>query len=633
MSKSLIKILGSIFIIIPIILISYSYTTKKGEVVTFDTSISEDATPDVLARIMKADKKPISTIQFEKGTYHFYPDKAYETFVQITNHDNTLNKTAFPLFNFKNLTIDGQGATFIFHGKMIPFLIDGCKNITIKNVSIDWENSFHSEALIVANDEKNKTFDIQISNEYPYEIRNGELIFVKQYYEHNIGQSILYNPKRKAITFNTEKYTPVDRKGKSTAQSNLNTIKYKYRTDVRAPGLNMIGKENKLISEEIKPGLVRIYHHKKKLPPVGNILTCKGSKEYGEGNRLAPAFRVIRTDGFNAKNVNVHHASGMGLIAENSSDLILDGFNVTPSQGRMVSTTADATHFVGCRGKVVLKNCTFNNQLDDATNVHGTYEEVIDIIDEYTVGVRIGHYQQEGFFLGKPNDKLGIVRLEDSFFPYGNLTIKEVTTLNGRYHIIKMNEKLPKELKVGDLLENLDGYPDLLVENCTISNNRARGLLISNPKNTVIRNNYFHTEMEAILIPVESGFWYESGNAANVVITGNTFQDCQHSGFNRGVIRFATDDDNENIAFKNIEITNNKFNQFDNLILQITNADGVKIEGNTITNSGNFEQLNTQNPAIRVNASKHITFKNNDYSGKATEILETDKASSNLEFN
>lgn len=618
---------------IMLILIITSSKTQKQEPVIFNTEIAGDATPDVLARVMKAEEKPFSKIEFEKGTYHFYPDKAYETFVQITNHDNTLNRTAFPLFNFKNLTIDGNGSTFIFHGKMIPFLIDGCENITIKNVSVDWAVPFHSEATVVARDEENGTFDIEISEDYPYEIRNNQLIFIKEYYEHNIGQSILYDPVRKAIAFDTESYTPINGRRKSKVKQNLKNIKYKYRTDVRAPGLSQIGREDKLIAEQLKPGLVRIHNHRKKMPMVGTILACKGSKEYREGNRLAPAFRVIRTDGFNAKDVNVHHASGMGLIAENSSDLILDGFNVTPSNGRMVSTTADATHFVGCRGKVVLKNCTFNNQLDDATNVHGTYVEVIDILDENTVGVRIGHYQQEGFFLGKPNDKLGIVRLEESFFAYDHLTLKEVTTLNGRYHIIKMNEKLPKELQPGDLLENLDGYPDLLVENCNISKNRARGLLISNPKNTVIKNNYFSTEMEALLIPVESGFWYESGNAANVVITGNTFEDCQHSGFDRGVIRFATDDDNENIAFKNIEITNNKFNHFDNFILQVTNVDGLKFSGNTITNSGTFPKKHPENAAIQINASKNLSFENNTYSGDAKTILQTDDHSTKTVFN
>ena len=75
------------------------------------------------------------------------------------------------------------------------------------------------------------------------------------------------------------------------------------------------------------------------------------------------------------------------------------------------------------------------------------------------------------------------------------------------------------------------------------------------------------------------------------------------------------------------KITDSDSPQFDNLILQITNTDGLKFTGNTITNSGTFPQLNPQNPAIKINASKSIKFKNNKYKGKATKIIETDNES------
>jgi hypothetical protein len=204
--------------------------------------------------------------------------------------------------------------------------------------------------------------------------------------------------------------------------------------------------------------------------------------------------------------------------------------------------------------------------------------------------------------------------------------------MNGRYQIITVNEKLPENIKVGDLVENLDAYPELTVENCNIGNNRARGLLISNPKKTVIQNNAFSTEMEPILIPVESGHWFEAGNAANVVIKNNVFQDGQHSGFNRGVIRFVTDDDNENIAFTNIEIIDNTFNQFDNLILEIANTDGLLFKGNTITNSGSFPSLYPDNPAVKVKTSKNIKFQKNKYKGKAKSLIETEENMLKLKF-
>ncbi len=628
--KSTIRIAFFVILVFGIGIFSLSSSSKSATSIYFNTEIADDASPHVLAKVTAAKQSPISEIKFEKGTYHFYPDKAYESFQFVSNHGDNLVRTAFPISGFKNLTIDGQGSTFIFHGRMIPFQIDNSKNITIKNVSVDWAVPFHSEGLVVANNVEDHTFDIKISEEYPYEIRNNQLIFLKEYYEHGIGQSILYDPEREAIAYETENFTPISIFTNTKYKGIAKSLKYKYKIDKREPGYRDIGREIRIICEEISPGIVRIHHHKKRLPPVGMILVCKGEQGF---NRIAPGMKVTNTDGFNATNVNMHHAGGMGLIAENSSDLVLDSFNVTPSHGRMVSTTADATHFVGCRGKVVLKNCTFNNQLDDATNVHGSYQEIIDILDEHRLGVRMGHFQQQSFTIGKPKDKIGIVRLSDSFFPFDNVTIKSIEKINGRYQIITFNEKLPSSIKEGDLIENLDAYPELTVQNCNISKNRARGLLISTPKKTIIENNFFSTEMEALLIPVESSHWYESGNAANLIIRNNTFQDCSYSGYNRGLIRFVTDDDNENIAFRKVEISNNKINHFDNLVLEISNTDQLKVSGNIIKQSFSFPKLHPDNPVINIKSSTNVLFENNQYHGDAEVVLKTDPSMKKINFN
>lgn len=597
--------------------------------INFTTKIAEDATPEVLAKIQAIKGDLPTEIVFEKGTYHFYPDKAQEFFTFISNHNDNLTRTAFPLIAKKNVTINGQGSTFIFHGKMIPFLIEKSENIKITNLAIDWAMTFHSECKVIARDTINKTFDLQISEEYPYVIRNGQIYFEKEWYEHNLGQTILYDPARNAVAYDTESYTNITTLTKTKVLNNIDKIKYKYTVDARAPEMNLFLSEDKTVFKQLSPGIVRVYNHTKKMPQVGLILTTKGVQS---ANRLSPAFRILETKEFNALNVDVHHAGGMGLIAENSTNLTLDNFNVTPSNGRMVSTTADATHFVGCRGKVILKNCTFKNQLDDACNVHGTYLVVEDIIDENTLGIRIGHFQQENFKFGFENDTVGIVNLNKSFFAHDKLTIKSLELINGRYQKITFNEKLPANLKVGDYLENLSAYPELYVQNCIISGNRARGLLISTPCKTVIENNFFSTQMEAILVPVESGFWFESGSALNLTIRNNIFQDSSFGGQDKGVIRFETDDENHNIAFKNIEITNNKINHFDNMILEISNVENLLFKGNTITNSGTFPKLFPTNPVIKVRASKQINFEKNTYKGDAKIMIEEDTLSPKLKF-
>lgn len=491
--------------------------------------VKDDATSSVYNIINNIEEGCATSIVFNKGTYHFYPEFAYEKYCYISNHNDVLARIGFMLKDKSNITIDGNGAKFIFHGRMIPFLFENCHNVKVKNLTIDFSESFHSESLITAHN-SDGSFDMSISDEYPYEIRNDQLVFVKPYYEHTLGQSILYDPQRKAIAYQTERYTPITTLTK-VKDKNYTDFTYKYKTDLKDDYIRIRGKRDLLKVEQIKPGLVRVYNHKKKLPPVGMILASKG--EQGD-NRFAPAFKVNDTDGFKAENVVVNHAGGMGFLFENSKDIDLFKCKIEPSGDRMVSTTADATHFVGCRGTVSLRNCVFHNQLDDAMNVHGAYQEIYEIIDNKTLRMRVGHFQQLGFKLANPGDTVGVVRLSDSFHAFHKLTVKKTNQVNGRYQILYLNESIPDDVKVGDLLENLSAYPEILVENCDISRNRARGLLISSPKKTVIRNNYFSTEMEAILLPVESSSWFESGNATNVYIEGNTFQDCTTGGMNRG---------------------------------------------------------------------------------------------------
>lgn len=606
-----------------------SCSSESGGNKNFTISLDEkdDVTSCIYNIINRLQDGVPATISFEKGTYHFYPEFAFEKYCYISNHNDVLARIAFMLEDKKNLTIDGNGSEFIFHGRMIPFLMDRCKNITIKNLSIDFAESFHSESVITSHN-NDGSFDMSISKEYPYEIRNGQLVFVKSYYEHTLGQSILYDPERKAIAYQTEIYTPITTLTK-VKEKNYKDLEYKYKTDSKDDFIRYRGRQNQLEVKQLKPGLVRVFNHRKKLPPVGMVLASKG--EQGE-NRFAPAFKINDTEGFYAENVMVHHAGGMGFLFENSKDVDLYKCAIEPSGSRMVSTTADATHFVGCRGMISLRDCVFHNQLDDAMNVHGAYQEIYQIIDKKTLRMRVGHFQQLGFRLAFPGDTVGLVRLSDSFHAYHKMTVKGTDQVNGRYQIIYLNEPLPDNVKEGDLLENLSAYPEVMVENCDISRNRARGLLISTPKKTIIRNNYFSTEMEAILLPVESSSWFESGNAANVYIEGNTFQDCTSGGMNRGVICFRTDDKNSNIAFSNINISNNKFNHFDNLILEITNVDGLNFINNHITNSGTFPQQFPENPAFTVSYSKNINFKGNKYEGNTHQMIEINSCDEKIEF-
>ncbi|MFR9524452.1 MAG: right-handed parallel beta-helix repeat-containing protein [Rikenellaceae bacterium] len=583
--------------------------------IEIDTSVADDATVAVLAAIEKIEAGEANAISFAEGIYNFYPDKAIEKYCHTSNHGDYLSRVAFYLEGVQGVTIDGNGSDFVFHNRIYPFFITRSSDVQLKNFSINYAHRFGSEPVVVARDEKNHTFDIELPEGEQYEIRNGTLYILKPDYEFTIGQSILYDPATQSVAYNTEAYTPITGFGKI---KNGASFDFKYTMDSNDEYQKIRGRQYVTTATQIKPGVIRIAGHKKALPPVGLILSCKGEQGI---NRLAPAIKFEHTKGFTAEGVTIYHASGMGILGENSDDILLDECRVIPAKGYLVSATADATHFVGCRGYLKIKDCTFRNQLDDACNIHGAYQPIVDILSDNSIGVRMGHFQQQGFILAREGDTLGFVRLEDSFHAYECLTVKDVKYINGRYNIVTFNEQLPADLQVGDLVENLSAYPSVEITGCYIGGNRARGILISNPNGTYIANNTFSTEMEAILMPVESGHWYESGNAIDVVIENNHFEDSNFSGLNRGIIRFCTDDDFCHSAFSNIVIRNNTFDQFDSWILEAANIDGLTFEGNTINSSDTYKALYPENPVCTFKYCSGVEMSDNTYNGNAKTMV------------
>ncbi|NME70205.1 right-handed parallel beta-helix repeat-containing protein [Flammeovirga aprica] len=618
-----------LIVILALLVSVYGFSVNSGQTIKVGNTkdITEDATPYVLKQLKE--NKGAKTIEFEKGTYHFYPDKGLNKFVYLSNHKDVFVSLAFPVENYKDFTIDGQGSTFIFHGKMIPFLVDDSENITIKNVKIDWAMSFHSEGEIIAHHKEEHAFDVRFGEEYPYDIRNEQIYFIKEYYEHDLGQTILYDKERRAISYNNKKTSPISTYQKSTTQYGTDQIKYKYKVDKADLTLRKVGTESRLKVNEVEPGVVRFFNHKKGLPPIGNILSTKGQQ--GE-NRVAPGIRVSNSKSFFLENVTIHHAGGMGLLVENSEDIFIDKLTISPSGDRMVSTTADATHFVGCRGQIKMTNSLLENQLDDCINIHGAYQEVVEQLADNKLGIRMGHHQQEGFVIGRKGDTIGFVKIDESFTPFHQLTIASIEVINQRYQVITFEEKIPAAVVQGDYIENLSAYPEVILTNNKFQGNRARGVLLSTPKKALVKDNYFHSEMDAIFLPVESSKWYESGAQSNLIIEGNTFDNCNFGGTSRGIIRLVTDEDNESIAFHNITIRNNTFKLFDNLVLEVSNTDGLVFENNKILSTNTFPQLYPENPAYIIKSSKNVVFKNNDFQGKATKMMECDESAVNVDF-
>lgn len=612
--------LTNIFVIILVFLgYSKAWSTTILKSSDYINKNEKDATSGMLRLLADAKKISNAKVIIEKGVYHFYPDKAYEKYCFITNHDDGLRSTPFPIIGMSNLEIEADSAEFIFHGLMLPIIIENSRNIRLSGFSIDWELPLHSEVEVVAVDKAANTFDIRIDPKTPYELRNGEVIFLKEGYEHNLDRAEVWDPKTMAVAYNSSGVGQLTLTEPSIVM-NLGTINELYKPDRLTGEYRYRGQSNIQMAKELEPGLIRISGHRRALPEKGHIIVAKGRNAY---NRIAPAIRVEGSRDITINNVTVHHAGGMGLVAEKTENITLDHFNVAlkPGSGRMLTTTADATHFNNCRGLVRMTDCLLENMLDDGTNIHGVFTILEDILDKNKIGIRIGHFQQEGFEFAAPGDRIGFVKSNISYFPYAEAEVKSFKKVNKRYYIIEFKEALDPKIKVGDLLDNLDWYPEVEIVNCVVRNNRARGLLLSSPRKILCEGNYLSSMSESIQMGAGfGGSWYESGDAQEVVIRGNVFSDGGYGGGNNNpLISIRADRSEDPYAFRKIVIEDNKFITFDPMIISGTRTDSLIIRNNTFSKSGKYPPLNPDNPVIDISMVNYTDFSNNifkDYSEK-----------------
>lgn len=589
----------------------------------------KDATLSVITMLQDASQYKNSRVIIEKGTYHFYPEKAYEQYCFITNHDNSLRRIAFPIKDFDGLTIEAKEAKFIFHGVMMPFNIENSKNIDISGLTIDWHLPLHGEGMIEANDSVNNTFDIRLEDNMPYAIRNNQLIFIKEGFEHDLAHAILFDPKRKAVAYNTNKYTPLQMT-KTIEIRNKDKFDFVNYIDFRIPEYGTQNQEYSAKAEEITPGLVRIYGNKKPLPPVGMVLVCKG--QFGK-DRIANAFYINESSNIKLHNITIYYAGGMGILGERSENNKLESVNVlaNPENNLMVSTTADAAHFSSCKGKIVVNNCNFRHQLDDAINVHGAFVIVQDILAPNKIGVRIGHFQQAGFQFAKEGENVGFIKPENSAELAFKTTVKSFYKLNKDYYIIEFNEQISDKLSKGYIVENLDWYPEVTITNSQFADNRARGLLLKSPKRTIVKNNYFSNMMQALII---SGgintWWYESGGAQDMLIEGNTFGDCNYDGGKRPVISIGGDQGNKGRMLGNIIINNNTFNNFNPSIIAAIGVKNLEFTNNTINNSKTFPATEPDAFVLNVKQVETLKIKNVKISEEFTNKIKVEEVKNNL---
>lgn len=558
----------------------------KEVLIKYDPEIA-DYTP-IIKDILLEHKNGSLNLEFEEGTYKFYPENAFERYTKVSNNDNGSKKIVFAFINQNEIQVNGCYTNFLFHGNLIPFVIEDSKNITISGINIDYDKPFTFEGLVKANNDEEKWFDLLVSKENEYVIDSGVLYFKGYDWKLPLGENIVFNPETKRPYYYTSKYS------------------HNYHAQ-------------SLKAQEIEPGTVRFYETTAKhVPPIGSIWVDKGP--HGQ-NRLIPGFRLYNSVNVNIQDVNVYAAGAMALISEKCVDVALDNFNVLlpKNSSRMISASADATHFINCKGEVKLENCVFQNMLDDATNVHGTYMVVTDILNNNTVKIEFKHYQQEGFDFANVGDSVRFIN-RNTLLPEFVTTVKSIKHNSELEYELTLNDDIDKNVDLNSAVENISWMASFVMKNCTVKQNRARSILVSTSKDVLVDNNYFSSMMAGIRICGDANYWFESGPVSNIVITNNTFEDLGIGGHKPQAILQIDPVINKEFRksgyyHKNILFENNTIKTFDPHVIYALSVDGLIIRKNKIIQTNSYDEIFDDLCQFDIQNSTNVLIEDNAYTG------------------
>jgi hypothetical protein len=540
-----------------------------------------DSTPALLRVLEACRRAGARELLFPRGRYHFHPDLAVEEYLHVSNNDEGLKRIAFPLHRLEGLTIDGQGSEFIFHGFLNPFVVRECRDIRFRDFSVDCSRPFHSEGLIVAVHEQG--MDVRIGEQFPYRVRNGQLVFVASEAEDG--------PLTSVST------------GRIYGSGHL--LEYDTgRRETAAMAKDMfLNGTNAYPAEELGGRVVRL-----RIP--GLVGTPGNTLSFGPNHRNHPAFIVERSADVSFEHVTIHHAGGMGIIGQFSHNLRVHACKVTPSAGRMISTTADATHFVNCTGSIELTDNLFENHKDDATNIHGIYVQVAEISSPREVLVQFKHVQQHGLDLFSPGAAVELVH-GPSLIGIGEATVEAVARLNKEFTRLTFAGPVPAELAAGDAIAAVLAHAEVRIAGNTIRNNRARGMLLNCRGRTVVEHNHFHTPGAAILFEGDAFEWFEQGGVRDCLIRNNIFDNCLFGVWGQAVIDvMAGIRERKEVSRynRNIRIESNTFRMFDALpLLHAYCVDGLRWSGNKVERTDAYPPPHKGLPPLIINHCDNVT--------------------------
>jgi hypothetical protein len=217
----------------------------------------------------------------------------------------------------------------------------------------------------------------------------------------------------------------------------------------------------------------------------------------------------------------VHTSPYMGITAgQNTRGLALIDVHETPSQGRPITTIADATHFTGMSGDIVVEHSDFEKEGDDVMNITTVWDTLTSVSsgDSFTMngadanpgaGDTLAFFDESMAFLGSAKvDSVGPANLPP--WPVGPVTVQL--------------ESAPGFLRTGIHAVNMSHAPSrVYVSDVDIHDKLGRGILIGG-FHMLIRNSRFRNITNTAIASIISSYFSESVASSDIAIRDNVIE-------------------------------------------------------------------------------------------------------------
>ncbi len=421
--------------------------------------------------VSRINRAKTGTLVFPKGIFEVGDAKSIADMDSLMTgkiHPYTSFKDPNFVFDFKgvnNLVVDGQGCTLVFDGLVGPFEVNDSRNVTIKNMFIDWKRPLFSEGIVTL--VLGAMIEVKVFPEFP--VHGGEPV----------------------VSFQT---TSLD-------TGHLSGVcKFSSITDL----------------ELVAPQTVRLSADEGKFVRPGDYITLRHMYTYRAG------VNFVNCENVTVQDFTFYALPGMGVFGIQTKDITLRRFSIRPSGQRIMSINVDGTHFVCCSGTVEIDDCFYQGMGDDAFNMHGRYIFVGEVIDSKTVRATKQNYEN------RPDvgDKVEFVRPK-TLYSYAEAVIAAVKyDADKGESVITFDRPLPPDFDKADAIADISKHAKLRFHDTTVRDVRGRALLVQT-RDAIIENNHFeHLTGQGVHVDTAYPTWNESVGTRDVIIRNNSFIDC-----------------------------------------------------------------------------------------------------------